>query len=79
MTARSERTQIRTHDVIREYARIAFTDIPLDQIHVGDKVRALDALARHLGLFNDKLVVTGNLTLEQLVLGSLKPEDEEQE
>jgi phage terminase small subunit len=40
---------------------------------LADKIRALDALGRHLGIYDkDQLKITGHLTLEQLVTQSLR-------
>jgi phage terminase small subunit len=38
---------------------------------LADKLAALNSLGRHLGIFNDKLELTGKLTLEQLVMGAV--------
>lgn len=43
---------------------------------IGDQLHALNALARHLGLFTDKVHVTGGMTLEQLVTESWRRDDE---
>lgn len=54
-----------------------------DRVQVGwtrkvkfwDKARALELLARHLGLLKDKVEVTGKLTLEDLVAGAAAPKE----
>jgi hypothetical protein len=44
---------------------------------LADKIRALDALGRHLGIYDkDQLKITGHLTLEQLVTQSFGRGDE---
>ena len=74
MAERSKRTEITADRVLSEYARIAFAKTSLADVSIGDQLYALNALGRHLGLFNDKVHVTGQLTLEQLVLGSMRPD-----
>ena len=77
MSERSKRTEITADKIVDEYAKIAFTDVDLAKfVTIADKIRALDSLARHLGLFNDKLHVSGGLTLAQLVARSLLPGDQ---
>ena len=44
------------------------------EVKLGPKVEALIALARTLGMFEDKAKVSGRVTLEQLVAASMKPE-----
>lgn len=99
--ARSERTKITQDKVLREYARLAFSDMrrlmhwdpdgvrlkdadELDdddaacvaevaetttkdggslKLKVHDKKGALDSVARHLGMFNDKLQHSGSVDL----------------
>jgi phage terminase small subunit len=39
--------------------------------------RALELLGKHLAIFTDKVEHSGGLTLEQLVAGSMKPEDKQ--
>lgn len=45
------------------------------KVKISDRVKALELLGRHLKMFTDKIQLTGKLTLEQLVTGSMK-EDE---
>lgn len=40
-------------------------DVVKVKIKLSDKLRALEMLARHLGMFNDKLELAGELSLEQ--------------
>jgi phage terminase small subunit len=76
---RSQRRGITADKVVDEYAKIAFSDIDLRFTSVADKIRALDSLARHLGLFNDRLNLNLNLTLEQLVTQSLEQGHDDQD
>lgn len=53
-----------------------------EKVHIGttkkikfmSKSKMIELLGRQAGIFNDKLHVTGNLTLEQLVCGEEEPE-----
>ena len=42
-----------------------------------DQQKALENVARHLGMFQDKLAVEGRLSLEELVMGALRKEQAE--
>ena len=42
----------------------AFGDVTKIKVKLSDKLRALEMLARHLGMFNDKLELAGELSLE---------------
>lgn len=53
----SERTGITADRVLQEYADLAFAD-PHDAAALNAKVRALDALGKHLGLFRENLNVS---------------------
>lgn len=47
-----------------------FGDVTKIEVKLSDKLRALEMLARHLGMFNDKLELAGELSLEErLVAG----------
>lgn len=47
------------------------------KVRLSDKLSALEKLGKHLGMFKEKVEHSGTLTLEQLVLGSMKePEGE---
>lgn len=46
------------------------------KIRLWDKLAALDKLGRHLGLLTEQVQVSGQLTLEQLVLGSMQKDDD---
>ena len=58
LTARARRTEITADNVLKGFASIAFPETD-SGITVPQRQRALESLARHLGLFNDKLSVTG--------------------
>ena len=79
MNARAERTQIKADQVIEQWAKIAFAPVPLTEISVSDQLRALEALARHLGMFTNKLEVSGTLTLAQLIQQSFTRDRDEAE
>jgi phage terminase small subunit len=49
------------------------------EIKMHDQQKALENVARHLGMFADKLTIEGRLTLEQLVLGAISKEEAEKE
>ena len=42
----------------------SFGDVTKIKVKLSDKLRALEMLARHLGMFNDKLELAGELSLE---------------
>ena len=42
-----------------------FGDVTKIKIKTSDKLRALEMLARHLGMFNDKLELAGEISLEE--------------
>ena len=57
--ARSERTGIRQEQVLRELGRIALSeasDASGAEVKLGSKLRALELLGRHLGLFDGSTV-----------------------
>lgn len=69
------RTEITQDKVLNELANIGFAE-PSKQIRVIDKIKALELLGKHLGIFTDKLQVKGdiktinpyeNLTTEDLI------------
>ena len=69
---RSERTGISADTVITELAKIAFSDT---EITVREKIKALELLGKHLGLF-DNCKADESKILEKLdeVLGGIKSE-----
>ena len=76
MDAQSKRTEITGDRVLKALADIAYTD---EDIRLGDRIRALELLGKHLVLFSDKLIhvdETPVLTSEQLI-ARLKELDEE--
>lgn len=76
MDDQSARTEITGDRVLKALADIAYTD---DDIRLGDRIRALELLGKHLALFSDKLIhvdETPVRTSEQ-VLARLKELDEE--
>lgn len=50
MTARSEKAGIKAEQVIQEFARIGFTNIK-EQLKFSDKLKALENLGKHLGIY----------------------------
>lgn len=44
----------------------------LRRVKLADKLKALELLARHLGMLRDKVEHSGTVTLEELVLGSYR-------
>ena len=44
----------------------------LRRVKLADKLKALELLARHLGMLKDKVEHSGTVTLEELVLGSYR-------
>lgn len=69
------RTEITQDKVLNELANIGFAESS-KQIRVTDKIKALELLGKHLGIFTDKLQVKGdiktinpyeNLTTEDLI------------
>ena len=55
MEARSIRTQISQDDVVQELAGIAFVPVADSVVKVRDKLRALELLGKHLGMFTDRV------------------------
>lgn len=74
MEARSVRTQINQDDVVQELAGIAFAKIPNECISVREKLRALELLGKHLGMFSDKVQMEVHGGVEEYLL-SLEAED----
>lgn len=55
MDARSKRTEITQDRVLKEYAEIAFFKLKKDQeVTISDKLKALQDIAKHLGMFDKK-------------------------
>ena len=74
MEARSVRTQVAQDDVVQELAEIAFVKIPNECISVREKLRALELLGKHLGMFSDKVQMEVHGGVEEYLL-SLEAED----
>lgn len=47
------------------YESDSFGDVTKIKVKLSDKLKALEMLARHLGMFNDKLELAGELSLEE--------------
>ena len=62
----SERTAISAERVLHELASVAFAEIDLSELKAGDKLTALDKLARHLNLFTDRVEVDTRSTVLNL-------------
>ena len=58
MEERSKRTEVKQDDVVKELAKIGFAKTALlyeMEVKTNDKLKALELLGRHLGMFTDKL------------------------
>jgi len=53
MQNRSYRTEITQDKVIKALASIGFADIDIEALKPADKLKALELLMKHLGMFND--------------------------
>ncbi len=62
---RSERTKISQDDVINEIADMAFQDISKD-MNAFAKLKALELLGKHLGMFTEKIKTESVGTMEVL-------------
>lgn len=51
-----------------------FKSVSYKTVKLSDKIAALEKLGKHLGMFNDRLEVTGKLSLVDLVTQSLRDE-----
>ena len=67
---RSERCKITSDEVLQEIAKIAFVDLEEEarvehraRISVGEKLKALDQLGKHLKLFTDRVEHGGDVNL----------------
>ena len=64
---RSERTEIKQDDVVKELAKIGFAESPLIgeiEIRGGDKLKALELLGKHLGMFTEKQEIKAQISYE---------------
>ena len=71
---RSERCEITSDEVLQEIAKVAFVNLDEEamvehraRISVGEKLKALDQLGKHLKLFTDRVQHDGGSLLETLV------------
>ena len=70
---RAERVQIRADDVLREVASIALADVPAPAT-TSEKLKALDMLMRHLGLYEPDRAQRGRegmVALADAILGNV--------
>ena len=67
MAERAKRTEVTQDDVVKELATIGFAKTALVnefEIKTGDKLKALELLGRHLGMFTDKSEVKATVSIE---------------
>lgn len=69
MAARRKRVEISQDKVLQELDKIGMAnDVLADginiEIRMADKLKALEMLGRHLGMWNDKLDITTDITLD---------------
>lgn len=67
MADRAKRTEVTQDDVVKELATIGFAKTALVnefEIKTGDKLKALELLGRHLGMFTDKSEVKATVSIE---------------
>jgi hypothetical protein len=72
--AKAKHIEVTADRIIAELALIGFAPVGHKHVRPETKRAALVDLGKHLGLFKDKLVVTGTLTLEALVAASMADE-----
>lgn len=68
ITERSKRTEVKQDDVVRELAKIGFTESLLIgeiEIKSGDKLKALELLGKHLGMFTEKQEIKARISYEE--------------
>ena len=66
MKKRQERTEITQDMIVRELAKVAFAKYDEDNVQIGliktsDKIKALELLGKHLGMFTDKVELSGEV------------------
>lgn len=71
MAERSERTEITADNVLKELEKVAFADI---EISGREKMKALELIGKHLGLFTDQNKLQGETELPAL-LSALESDD----
>lgn len=67
MDEKTERTKVKGDDVIRELATIGFaktTSVNGFEIKTSDKLKALELIARILGMFTDKSEIKATVSIE---------------
>lgn len=67
MDEKTERTEVKGADVIRELATIGFaktTSVNEFEIKTSDKIKALELIARILGMFTDKSEIKATVSIE---------------
>jgi phage terminase small subunit len=60
---RRKNTGITANKVLSEIAKIGFAEVPMKDIKPADKLKALEKLGQHLGLFSDLHAALSTLTL----------------
>ena len=79
--AASQRIEISADRVLQGYARIAFDPRPVGELSAQDRIRAMNALGKHLGLFVDKHEVDVGTRLQDSltqIMSKLRPELQEE-
>lgn len=67
MAERAKRTEVSQDDVVKELATIGFAKTALVnefEVKTNDKLKALELLGRHLGMFTDKSEVKATVSIE---------------
>lgn len=67
MADRAKRTEVTQDDVVKELATIGFAKTALVnefEVKTNDKLKALELLGRHLGMFTDKSEVKATVSIE---------------
>ncbi len=70
MEERSKRTEIKQDDVVKELAKIGFAKSALlyeMEVKTNDKLKALELLGRHLGMFTDKQEIRAQISYEEFL------------
>lgn len=70
MEERSKRTEVKQDDVVKELAKIGFAKSALlyeMEIKTNDKLKALELLGRHLGMFTDKQEIRAQISYEEFL------------
>ena len=70
MEERSKRTEVKQDDVVKELAKIGFAKSALlyeMEVKTNDKLKALELLGRHLGMFTDKQEIRAQISYEEFL------------